>query len=209
MPTRPSTSTARACAVLASAPRCRITVSAIWSPTVIVGFSEVIGSWKIIPTSLPRTWRMPSSFSEEISCPSRTIFPPVMCPPGGSSCMIDSAVMVFPDPDSPTTPRHSPASTLRLTPSSACTVARRSRISVRRSSIWSSGGMCPRQSSVLCARLTALQPDLDRVAQPLPDEDGRGDHDHDAEPGGNDQPPVPVVYVLHPGAEHPAPVLLR
>ena len=73
MPTRPSTSTARARAVLASAPRCSSTVSAIWSPTVIVGFSEVIGSWKIIPISLPRTCRIPSSLSAEISCPASVI----------------------------------------------------------------------------------------------------------------------------------------
>ncbi len=119
MPTRPSTSTARASAVCRSAPRCSRTVSAIWSPIVIVGFSEVIGSWKTMPISLPRIWRIPSSSSVEITLPPSRIRPPVMCPPGGSSCMIDSAVIVFPLPDSPTMPRHSPASTARFTLSSA------------------------------------------------------------------------------------------
>ena len=32
-----------------------VSVSAIWSPTFIVGFSELIGSWKIMPMRLPRT----------------------------------------------------------------------------------------------------------------------------------------------------------
>ncbi len=130
---------ARSRAVLASAPRCSTTVSEIWSPIVIVGLSDVIGSWKIMPISLPRTCRIWSSLSAEISRPSSRILPPVMCPPGGSSCMMDSAVIVLPQPDSPTMPRHSPASRLRLTPSKACTVALRSRISVRRSSSCSSG----------------------------------------------------------------------
>src|SRR5580698_7562759 len=219
---------ARARAVFASAPRCSSTVSAIWSPIVIVGFSDVIGSWKIIPTSLPRTCRIPSSLSDEITWSPRLILPPTMCPPGGRSCMIESAVIVLPEPDSPTMPRHSPASRLRLTPSSACTVALRSRISVRRSSIDSSGAMCPREfhdlssssgpdgrgpgggcRPVTAARLAALQPDLDGVAQPLADEDGRGDHDDDAESGRDDQPPVAVVDVLDAVGEHPAPVGLR
>ena len=34
----------------------------IWSPILWTGFSEVIGSWKIIAISAPRTLR--SSFSE-------------------------------------------------------------------------------------------------------------------------------------------------
>ena len=72
-----------------------------------------------MPISLPRTWRIPSSSSVEITLPSSRIRPPVMRPPGGSSCMIDSALIVFPLPDSPTMPRHSPASRVKFTPSSA------------------------------------------------------------------------------------------
>ncbi len=34
------------------------TASAICSPTVNTGFSEVIGSWKIIEISLPRIFRI-------------------------------------------------------------------------------------------------------------------------------------------------------
>ena len=43
----------RACARLR--PRCRCSPSAIWAPIRIVGLSEVIGSWKIIAISLPRS----------------------------------------------------------------------------------------------------------------------------------------------------------
>ncbi len=46
---------ARSRASSADAPRCSTTVSEIWSPILIVGFSDVIGSWKIMPISLPRT----------------------------------------------------------------------------------------------------------------------------------------------------------
>ena len=39
-------------------PSCRRMASAICSPTVNTGFSEVIGSWKIIAISLPRIFRI-------------------------------------------------------------------------------------------------------------------------------------------------------
>ena len=42
---------------------CSCTASAIWSPTVKTGFSDVIGSWKIIEISLPRIFS--SSLSVE------------------------------------------------------------------------------------------------------------------------------------------------
>ncbi len=39
-------------------PSCRRMASAICSPIVKTGFSEVIGSWKTIEISLPRTFRI-------------------------------------------------------------------------------------------------------------------------------------------------------
>ena len=48
------------------------TVSAICLPMVIVGLSEVIGSWKTIPISLPRTLRISASLSSTRSRPSKT-----------------------------------------------------------------------------------------------------------------------------------------
>ena len=111
IPTRSSTSTARsrACSLVTS--RCSLTASAICLPTVIVGFREVSGSWKIMPISLPRIWRMSSSETVLISRPSSLMLPLTIDPPVGSSLMIDSAVIVLPHPDSPTIPSVSPRST--------------------------------------------------------------------------------------------------
>ena len=64
--------------------------------------------------------------------------PPRSCPAGSMRRMIDIAVMLLPQPDSPTTPRVLPSSTEKLTPSTALTVpswvkkwVRRPRISSR------------------------------------------------------------------------------
>ena len=69
-PTRPSTSAARSIACSRDTSRCSSTASAICLPTVIVGLSEVSGSWKIIPIRLPRTWSIFSSDRAAISVPS-------------------------------------------------------------------------------------------------------------------------------------------
>ena len=52
--------------------------------------------------------------------------------------MIDIAAIVLPQPDSPTMPTVSPASTSKLSPSTACTMLWRSLIWVRRSTTSSS-----------------------------------------------------------------------
>ena len=48
---------ARAIASRLPSPWCSCTASAIWLPTVNTGFSDVIGSWKIIEMSAPRSLR--------------------------------------------------------------------------------------------------------------------------------------------------------
>jgi hypothetical protein len=74
-------------------------------PIVNSGFSAVSGSWKIIDSALPRLSSISRSESATRSTPSRTTFPPTIFPGGsGTSRMIDSAVMDFPQPDSPTMP---------------------------------------------------------------------------------------------------------
>ena len=76
----------------------------IWSPMVYTGFSDVIGSWKIIAISLPRTPRIIGSVSCSRSRPSNSIEPDSTLPGGlGIRRRIDSAVTLFPQPDSPTT----------------------------------------------------------------------------------------------------------
>ena len=94
----------------------------IWKPTVKVGLREVIGSWKIMPMRSPRTSRIARS-------PSVEQVPPVehdaagVDPAGGSgsSRMIASAVTHLPQPDSPTRPTISPASSVNDTSSTTRT----------------------------------------------------------------------------------------
>ena len=78
MPTRSRTSAARSIACSLDTSRCRLTTSEICLPIVIVGFSEVSGSWKIMPISLPRILRMSSSESVLSSWPSSLMLPPTM-----------------------------------------------------------------------------------------------------------------------------------
>ena len=122
MPTRSSTSTARSMASFLDTSRCSSTTSAICWPTVWVGLSEESGSWKIMPMSSPRILRISSAGNPTISRSASLIDPPAMRPLFGSSPMIDSAVIVLPQPDSPTMPSVSPSSTWNDTPSTACTM---------------------------------------------------------------------------------------
>src|SRR5215831_718621 len=200
-PTRPSTSAARSIACSFDTSRWSCTASAICFPTVIVGLSEVSGSWKIIPISLPRTLRICSSDSPLICRPSRWIDPSAMCPPTGSRSMIDNAVIVLPLPDSPTMPSVSPGSTYSETPSTACTVPSRSTIWVWRSSISSSG-------ATEIPSLPALQPGLECVAERVADEVDRDADQDDADARRVDQPPVALaaLQVRQANGEHRSPV---
>ncbi len=122
MPTALIESTAFSQAAFFDSPWWSITASEIWSPIVNTGFRLVIGSWKIIAMSLPRTWRISSSLSPSRSRPSNMISP-VGISAGGTSSrrMIDSDVTLFPQPDSPTMPSVSPGMIEKLTPSTALT----------------------------------------------------------------------------------------
>ena len=75
------------------------------------GLSEVIGSWKIIAISLPRTLRISSSGMVMSDLPLKMTSPPSTLPGGiGMSFIIVRACTDLPDPDSPTTPSVSPQS---------------------------------------------------------------------------------------------------
>ena len=113
----------------------------------MVGLSEVMESWKIMATSLPRTSRICFSLSLTRSRPLSLIDPPTMWPPLGSSLMIDSPVMDLPQPDSPTRPRVSPAPMARLTLPTAWTTERDSLMWVERSSTSITGAVACRRSS--------------------------------------------------------------
>src|SRR5688572_16303629 len=91
-------------------------------PIVSTGFSDVIGSWKIMPISRPRTLRISYSDRSRRLRPLNMIRPDTMRPAGSeTSRMIDSAVTLLPQPDSPTSATVSPSCTSQLTPSTART----------------------------------------------------------------------------------------
>jgi hypothetical protein len=77
MPTRASASTAFASASRAERPWCSRRVSPIWRPTVSTGLSEVIGSWKIIAMSSPRSLRIAASERSSRFRPSNMTAPAV------------------------------------------------------------------------------------------------------------------------------------
>ena len=82
--------------------------SAIWSPIVMVGFRLVIGSWNTMATCAPRTSRISVRAQRHQVLPGQA-HGAGHDPPGlGSSRMIDMAVIVLPQPDSPTRPTVSP-----------------------------------------------------------------------------------------------------
>jgi len=91
-------------------------------PIVWTGFSEVIGSWKIIAMSLPRISRsffglIPIRFSPfQIASPLEIVVLRLFRP------MIVRQVTLLPQPDSPTIPSVLPFSTEKLTPSTALTI---------------------------------------------------------------------------------------
>ena len=100
-----ATAAARACA--ASMPFFRRSTSAICSPTAYSGLSAVMGSWKIMAMSSPRTPRISRSLNWLSSRPSNSA-EPVTCASGNKRKM-DKAETVLPDPDSPTMAHFSPA----------------------------------------------------------------------------------------------------
>src|ERR1700682_1930545 len=116
-----------------------VIASSIWVPTLVTGFRDVIGSWKIMATSLPRNSRTSSSFFWTTSWSLKMIRPDTIRPGSGTSRRMEKAVIVFPEPDSPTMPTVSPRETLKLMPSTAWTIPREVKNCVRRSSTRNSG----------------------------------------------------------------------
>jgi hypothetical protein len=104
-----NSSRARCQAVARDAPSCTRIGSPTWLPIVNSGFSDAIGSCRIIAIRLPRTWRISASDFCTRSSPSNSIRPPTIRAAGGSTRMIVSASVLLPEPDSPTMPRVSPA----------------------------------------------------------------------------------------------------
>ena len=111
----------------------------IWRPIFMTGFSEVIGSWKIIAISVPQISRMAGGARSPISCPSKTTRPPRSTLRRGSRPMIERDRIVLPEPDSPTMPIVLPRSSVNDTPSTALTKPASVRNAVLRFSTSRSG----------------------------------------------------------------------
>src|SRR5205809_6705088 len=93
---------------------------------VNTGFSEVIGSWKIIEILLPRKSVSSSWFISRIFSSLKLISPPTILPGGFATNRItESAVTLLPQPLSPTTPRVSPGMIVKETSSTAFTTPAR------------------------------------------------------------------------------------
>jgi len=120
MPTRDSISTARASAAARSRPRWVRIASTSWNRTVYTGLSDVMGSWKIMEISLPRSCRSRAAPARSRSSPLYTIRPAIR-PGGNTRPMIDSEVTLLPLPDSPTIDSTSPLPAVNDTLSTACT----------------------------------------------------------------------------------------
>src|SRR5579862_8508933 len=88
-------------------------------PTRRRGFSDPIGSWKIIWISR-RSGRICRWLYREMSWPSNVIVPDVM----SYSRAMDRPSVDLPEPVSPTIPKVCPRLTSKLTPSTACTYSR-------------------------------------------------------------------------------------
>src|SRR5689334_12084522 len=193
MPTRLSMFMADTIDFLASHPWCSRSGSATCHPVRYTGLSDVIGSWKIIAISFPRTSRISSSVFLVRSWPLNTTLPPTILP-GRCSRMMLSAVTDLPHPDSPTMPRVSPGLSSKETPSTALTVPSLVLKTVCRSLTSRSGWVTS----------SGFQPGVEcvpnRVAEDVRCQDG--DEDHDA--GEVDQPGGVVEVALRVG-EHIAP----
>ena len=116
-----------------------VKMSTIWSPTVITGLSAFIADWNTIATWLHRKERSSAGSMARTSRPRTRIEPLVITAGSRSRRMIEWATVLFPQPDSPASPKISPAPMWKLTLSTARTVRRSPRYSIERSVTSSTG----------------------------------------------------------------------
>ena len=115
-------------------PKCVWSASRICLPIVRTGFSDVIGSWKMIAISRPRTDRSSRSLIWSRSRPSKCAVPlgDATGARAGSRAA-PATVTLLPQPDSPTMPSVSPGAMSNEMPLTAWIVPRRVQNSTRRS----------------------------------------------------------------------------
>ena len=201
------------------------TCSAIWLPTVNAGFRLVIGSWKIMAISFPRSFRRLAGLRLVRSRPSNRIEPVTRDTLAGSSPMTARAETVLPEPLSPTSPSVLPRCTVKSAPSITGSHsprgqeldaqapdrrAVRHRVPAAGASAWTSWPRCTRAKGLRRLRSTRYEAasrrplPAQRVAQPVGDQVEGQDGEHDGEPR-EDERPWRRVDELVAFLQHPSP----
>src|SRR5215510_2139296 len=186
---------------------------------VSTGLREVIGSWKIIEMSLPRNARICASSSLTRSRPSSSIEPPTIRPGGsGMSRITESAVMLLPQPDSPTIAsvsrgrnENERSSTALMIPSRVKKYVR-SPLTSRMGRPARPSGRAPRSATALLTidrSMSAAQPRIENVAQRIAEKIGAEDREADGDTGKDDEPRR-RAYIFGGGLrQHAAPGWIR
>src|SRR5262249_40971760 len=152
------------------------------APTVMWGVSEVRGSWKIIVIFDPLK-RLSSCCVRPSNSSPRYFTLPVARPFAASSPMAARKSWLLPEPDSPTTPRHSASPTVRFSDLTACT----SPSGVAK---WTSRSLISKIGAVMSAVLG-----IEGVAQPVADE-VEAEQGRRHERAGEDQHPGIAFHLL-------------
>src|SRR6478736_763417 len=153
------------------------TASASWRPILCTGFSDVMGSWKIIAISSPRIVRRRLDEALRRSSPRNSTSPVEVANFESLSPITVRHVTLLPDPDSPTMPSTWPGSTLKLTPSTAFTTPSSVLNSVRRSRTSRRGSLIARS---LREANPWIDPRVEDVNHEREDDDGDRAEDDDA-----------------------------
>src|SRR5262245_53878706 len=186
---------------------------------VNTGLSEVIGSWKIIEMSLPRNARICASSSLTRSRPSSSIEPPTMRPGGsGMSRITESAVMLLPQPDSPTIASVSRGRNVNERSSTALMIPSRVKKYVRSPATSRMGrparssGRAPRSATPVVrpdGSMSAAQARIEHVAERVAEEVGAALGEADGDTGKDDEPRR-RAYIFGGGLrQHAAPGWIR
>src|SRR2546425_4408449 len=181
MPTSSRRSPTRFIASSSSTFSWRMMGSAICRPMFRTGFREFIAPWKMIETSFQRIRWIESSDSLTRFLPLNRISPLTILPLYGRSRMTASAVVVFPQPLSPASPRPSPSPSSNETPWSARTGPAWVVYSMKRSLTSNRPNLPPPEAWV--------QDLIERVSEQVETED----EEHDAQ-SGDDEPPGVVEH---------------
>ena len=186
---------------------CRRSTSAIWSPTVNTGFSEVIGSWKIIEMSVPRSCAQLAPGEPRAGCArrrgSRCRRRPIAFS-GGSSPRIASEVTDLPLPDSPT------SATVRVARDVEADALHRLEASWCRSRRNDDPQVAHADQQVRCVLLmlvprASLELRIERVAQRVGEQAERGDEHRHRRARRGELPPLAEDQLVLRLVEHRAP----